>query len=155
MIHYSKKDSWLVGVVLIAILFPLAAGLFILLSGGPDRGAGYALLLAGIVIGLVVLCLTYPLYYEITSSELIVRCGMLMRRHIALNAIDEMQPDRNPASSPAWSLDRLRIDYRMNGKQVSLMISPKAKVAFMQEIARLDSGLRMRGAGLVREGNDR
>ena len=114
MVHYSKKDSWLIGFILAGSIIPLALGLFFLLAGGPNRNAGYLLLVIGVMEVVVILILTYPLYYEVTTSELIVRCGVLMNRHIPLGAIDEVQPDRNAVSSPAWSLDRLRIDYRKN-----------------------------------------
>ena len=90
MVHYSKKDSWLIGFILAGSMIPLALGLFFLLAGGPNRNAGYLLLVIGVV---VILILTYPLYYEVTTSELIVRCGVLMNRHIPLDAIDEVQPE--------------------------------------------------------------
>ena len=151
MVHYSKKDSWLIGFILAGSMIPLALGLFFLLAGGPNRNAGYALLVIGVVEVVLILILTYPLYYEVTTSELIVRCGVLMNRRIPIGAIEEVQPDRNAVSSPAWSLDRLRIDYRKNGERVSLLISPQSKVAFMQELARFDSDLKMRGDRLTRE----
>src|SRR5207248_40920 len=84
----------------------------------------------------------------ITSAELIVRCGVLMNRHIPLGAIDEVRPDRNPASAPAWSLDRLRIDYRSDDQPVSILISPADKVLFMQDL--MAGGMKMRGDHLVR-----
>lgn len=151
MIYYSKKDWWLVGPILGAISSPLALGVLFLLSHSPNRSAGYPLLVAGLMIGAIVLFLTYPLSYEITRSELFVRGGRVMLRHIPIATIDEVQPDRTIAGSPAWSLDRLRIDYRKNGEQVSLWVSPKSKVAFMQEIAGLDSDPKMKGDRLIRE----
>ena len=151
MVHYSKKDSWLIGFILAGSMIPLVLGLFFLFVGGPNRNAGYLLLVIVVVEGVVMLLLTYPLYYEVTTSELIVRCGVLMNRHISLGAIDEVQPDRNAVSSPAWSLDRLRIDYRKNGERVSLLISPESKAAFMQELSRFDSDLKMSGDRLIRE----
>jgi len=151
MVHYSKKDSWLIGFILAGSMIPLVLGLFFLFAGGPNRNAGYLLLVIVVVEGVVMLLLTYPLYYEVTTSELIVRCGVLMNRHISLGAIDEVQPDRNAVSSPAWSLDRLRIDYRKNGERVSLLISPESKAAFMQELSRFDSDLKMSGDRLIRE----
>jgi uncharacterized membrane protein YdbT with pleckstrin-like domain len=93
MIHYSKKDSWFIGVALSSMVIPLALGLFFFLSNSTNRPAGYWLVVSGIVIGVLVLCLTYPLYYEITSSELTVRCGILLRWHIPLAAISEVQPE--------------------------------------------------------------
>ena len=74
-----------------------------------------------------------------------------MHRHITLASIDEVRPDRNPASAPAWSLDRLRVDYRKNGEHAFIMISPEDKDAFVEELARAAPGLEMRGDRLVRE----
>ena len=101
------------------------------------------------ITALVILLLAYPLYYEITSAELIVRCGVLMNQHIPLESIDEVHSDRNSVSAPAWSLDRLRIDYRRDGHPASILISPADKVLFMQDL--MASGMKMRGDHLVRE----
>ncbi len=62
MVHYSKKDSWLIGFILAGSIIPLALGLFFLLAGGPNRNAGYLLLVIGVMEVVVILILTYPLY---------------------------------------------------------------------------------------------
>ncbi|MGH9969342.1 MAG: PH domain-containing protein [Pyrinomonadaceae bacterium] len=124
------------GTVLLAIFIPLTLGAFFILVGGANRETGRSLLVIGTVTGAVVIWLTYPLYYQITASELIVRCGMLMRRRIPLASIDEVRPDRNPASAPAWSLDRLRVGYRKRGESTFVMISPEDKSAFMRELSK-------------------
>ena len=108
------------------------------------------MLVIGTVTGVLLIWLTYPLYYRITSAELIVRCGILMRRHIPLDSIDEVEPDRNPSGAPAWSLDRLRVDYRKNGEPTFIMISPRDKFAFMQELARTDAALKVKDYRLIR-----
>jgi hypothetical protein len=60
----------------------------------------------GVVVAAAVLFTTFPLNYEIASGELVARSG-LMRWRVPLDAIQEVSPSRNPASAPAWSLDRL------------------------------------------------
>jgi hypothetical protein len=151
MIHYSKKDWWLVGLVLAAIFIPLVLGAFFLVGGSPSEGLARSLLIIGTLTGAAVLLTTYPLYYQVTSSELIVRCGVLMRRHISLTAIDEVAVDRDPVSGPAWSLDRLRVSYRKDSEQTFIMISPRDKLSFLQELAANDAGLQLRGDRLIRE----
>jgi hypothetical protein len=146
-IHHSKKDWWLVGLVLAATVIPLALGVLFILTDNPNQEIGRSLMVSGTVTGAVVLWLNY----QITAAEMVVRCGMLMHRHISLASIDEVRPDRNPASAPAWSLDRLRVDYRKNGESAFIMISPEDKDAFMEELARAAPGLEMRGARLVRD----
>jgi hypothetical protein len=46
MLHRSKKDGWLVGLVWGGALAPLAAGLFLVLARGGDPGPGWALVRA-------------------------------------------------------------------------------------------------------------
>jgi len=105
---------------------------------------------AGAVTLLVVLLTTYPLDYEITETELIARCG-LMRWRVPLAEIQEVRPTRNPASAPAWSLDRLRIDYLKGARPRVLLISPPDKVAFMRDLADAAPGLVLRGGRVVRD----
>ena len=153
MIHYSKKDWWLVGLVLAAIVVPIVLGLFFVfwVGASPAGEPARSLLVIGAVTGATVLLLTYPLYYRVTESELIVRCGALMQRHISLAAIDEVSPTWDSSSGPAWSLDRLRVDYQKKGEQTSVIISPKDKISFMKELSASDAGLKLRGDRLVRE----
>lgn len=151
MVHYSKKDWWLVGAALAAVGIPLSLGVIFLVMASASRQTGSLLIVIGTVTGVVLLWLTYPLYYEITSSELIVRCGILMRKHIPLASIDQVVPDRNPLGAPAWSMDRLRVDYRKNGKPPFIIISPQDKFAFMQELASTDADLKMKDDRLIRE----
>jgi hypothetical protein len=130
MTHYSKKDGWIVVVVWLAIIGPMVMGIAFMTVGGPLLAAGMTTLLISTLTGLVVLLLTYPLYYKITSDELVVRCGLLVNQHIPLSAIVLAQPTRNPLTAPAWSLDRLRLAYVIQGREKFTLISPKDKSAF-------------------------
>ena len=78
-----------------------------------------------------------------------------MRSHIPLASIDEVEPVRNPLGAPAWSLDRLRVDYRKNGQRTFVLISPDDKLAFMQELSRANADLKMKDDRLIRESQDR
>jgi hypothetical protein len=134
VIHRSKKDAWLVSLIWLSVIIPLAIGIPLLIASDVSRSLGLALTIIGANTGLVILLLTYPLRYEILPSELTVRCG-LKRWRIPLASIQEVRPTRNSSSAPAWSLDRVQIDYWQDGKTRSLLISPKDKSAFMQELA--------------------
>jgi membrane protein YdbS with pleckstrin-like domain len=149
MIYYSKKDAWLVAVVLACILSPVFVGLFLLFATDGHWVAG-ATALYSVVIVLLVLLLTYPLYYEITPLGLTIRCGILVRKQIPIDSIREVFPTRNPLSAPAWSLDRLRVNYEINGEVGSELISPKDKPGFMQELVGLGAGLKLQGERVVR-----
>lgn len=150
MIYRSKKDAWLVALVSAAILIPLLIGIYNLLAPAGSPQAGWSSLFVGTSTGAVVLWLTYPLYYEITSSELKIRCGMLIRQQIPLSAIEEVSQTRNPLSAPAWSLDRLRVNYRRDGEEGFVLISPADKTGFMRELTDREVGLEMRSGRIVR-----
>lgn len=148
MTYRSKKDWWLVSLVAAAVLLPFVLAIYNFVGGNSQEA--WQMLLVGTVTGAVVLWLTYPLYYEVTSSQLIVRCGILIRIEIQLTAIEEVRPTRNPSSAPTWSLDRLRVGYRNEGAESFVLISPEDKTAFMRELAESGSGLVVQGERVVR-----
>jgi hypothetical protein len=149
MLHHSKKDAWLVGFVWGAVMAPLAAGLFLMFTHGGGDGLGWTLVRVGVVAAGAVVLTTYPLNYEITSDELIARCGV-MRWRVPLYGIQEVSRSRNPASAPTWSLDRLRVEYLKGGESRDLYVSPVDKAAFMRDLTDAAPGLEMRGDRLVR-----
>jgi len=149
MVYRSKKDLWLFGLVWAAVLAPLAVGLFNLLAG--DAELGRTLVGVGVVTAAAVLLTTYPLDYEISSGELVARSG-LMRWRVPLGAIQEVSPSRNPASAPAWSLDRLRVEYLKGGSARTLYVSPEDKAAFLSDLVESTPGLELRGTRAVRVG---
>lgn len=141
---YPSKIDWWLGAIL--VLAPLASisGLAIAISSG--RGVGTAVAgvatFAAIYIGLV-----FPTRYGIDHRHLIVRHG-LVRRRIPLLAITEVAPTRNLLSSPALSLDRLRITFG-GAVSRSVMISPADRAGFLATLA-ASAKLRRDGERLVR-----
>ena len=150
MVYRSKKDWWLVALVWVGVLVPFAIGSYTLVARGGNNLAGWTLLVISTFTGVLVLLLTYPLYYEITASKLIVRCGVVVRKEIPLSSIVEARPTRNPLSAPAWSLDRLQIDYKKAGGVSSLLISPADKLGFLRELAGRADGVEVSGVRGVR-----
>lgn len=148
MTYHSKKDAWLVLVVWVAVLLPFVLGVYNLATPSGNAQVGGYLLLVGMLIATSVLLLTYPLYYQITSSHLVVRSGIL-RTEIPLSSIEEIRPTRNPLSAPAWSLDRLRIDYRKDGGVIFMLVSPEDKARFMRDLAGNVAGLEVKGERVV------
>jgi hypothetical protein len=149
MVYRSKKDWWLFGLAWGAALAPLAAGLFNLLAPGGNAEAGWYLVRVGVVVAAAVLLTTFPLNYEIASGELVARSG-LMRWRVPLRSIEEVRPSRNPASSPAWSLDRLRVEYLKGAATHTLYVSPGDKAAFLLDLVDSAPGLELRGDRAVR-----
>ena len=124
----SKVDLWLVAVV---VGVPVLVVEFMLEGVGVDeRGADLiAIVLVVLVLGFI-LWLYLSTRYTITAHSLLVKSGPFSWV-VPLREITAIEPTRNPASSPALSLDRLLIRY---GASEELMVSPADKLGFMTAI---------------------
>lgn len=127
-VYKSKTDAWLVAVLALAIAVSLSASATVMLAGGSATwwvvGVTVAL---GIGLPLWVLLGTD---YRLESGQLHVRSGPFNWR-IPVATITNIVPTSNPLSSPALSLDRLRIEYE-NGK--TIMISPRDRDRFLRDM---------------------
>lgn len=132
-IHASKVDAWLVLVTALTVATSAIAAWVMIREGGvPAVVMVPVTLLLGAGLPLWVLRGTR---YELTPGRLLIRCGPF-RWTVPLKEIRAVEPTRNPLSSPALSLDRLRIDY---GRGSSVMISPRDKARFLAELDRYRS----------------
>lgn len=89
-----------------------------------------------IIYSLVILVIWLPIfntYYVVENNTLVIK-SLVFRWKIKLNDITQIESTHNPLSSPALSLDRLKIYYMKNEKIATVMISPKNKEAFLQAI---------------------
>lgn len=89
-----------------------------------------------IIYSLIIFIIWLPVfntYYVVENDTLIIK-SLVFRWKININDITQIQPTHNPLSSPALSLDRLKIYYMKNGEVASVMISPKDKEGFFQVI---------------------
>jgi len=129
MIYQSKVDWW---IALILIFLPCCLGFvsMALLLSGETLGGLINLAALGVVLMVYVFAL-FPLRYE-TSSDVLVICSGWGKRRVPYVDIRNVRPSRSPLSSPALSLDRLRIDC---GKTFPLYISPDDKRAFLRDLA--------------------
>ena len=149
MIHPSKKDWWLV-LLTAGVGFALAGATAARIAAcGHDHPTSLVLMGATVLYAAVMLGLAYPVTYEIKPPDLVIRSG-LQRSQIMLESIEAVQPTRSPSSAPAWSLDRLRIDYRKRGRLACVLISPENKEAFLSELMDRTVGLERREGRLVR-----
>lgn len=64
----------------------------------------------------------------------------------------ERRAHAHPLSSPAWSLDRLRIRYQRGARVGWIQSSSEDKQAFLLELASRDPALRLEGDRLSRVG---
>lgn len=108
IIHRSKKDLWLVLIIALVGLFLAGTTTYHLFTNGISHPPAWILLLSFLFYLAIVLIFVYPVSYEIKSPDLLIRSG-LTRSRITLSSIEAVKPTRNPASSPALSLDRLQI----------------------------------------------
>ncbi len=131
----SRIDLWLWAV----LAFTLGAGAFALWSTGL-RGSAAAVtttLVACALAPVLLLWLASATHYELAERDLLVRSGPF-RWRVPLAQIRSVVPSRSVVSSPALSLDRLRIDY---GRAGSILISPRDKLRFLSELQRRCPGI--------------
>lgn len=127
-VYRSKIDAWLLAVLVLA----MAASLFVTLtifSAASPVAWFLAAVTAGIGIGLPS-WLLLSTRYTLQPLRLVVQSGPF-KWHIEVADITSITPSSNPLSSPALSLDRLRINY---GRSSSLMISPRNKDQFVRDL---------------------
>lgn len=124
----SKVDGWLAALMLVAGSMSLMAIALVM-----QRGAAYGVT-AALLIGIPAIALPVWVFlqtdYQLTDEELLVRSGPL-RWRVPLRDIQTIKPSRSWLSSPALSLDRLRIDC---GRGRSLLVSPQEKERFLSAI---------------------
>lgn len=122
----SKRDTWLVALI-VASMVVMAVAIIALRTAPMDplvRWGVIAALLATIALTGWLLASTYYLVYD---DRLVIRSGPF-RWRIALATIVSVTPTRAVWSSPALSLDRLRIDY---GSGRWVLVSPRRREAFL------------------------
>jgi hypothetical protein len=127
-VYRSKVDTWL-GVILGAVPSLLVVIIWKLLHE-PVQGKWFVIL----PVFFIGICLPFSLLaytnYTITAKSLSIRSG-LFKWEIPLKEISTIEPTNDPLSSPALSLDRLRIEYAQ-GK--SILISPINKAEFIRDL---------------------
>ena len=145
MIYPTKKDIWLVLIVALGGFVLLVQVINLIIVKGFHHPETWILCGAFIFYFGILMLLAYPVNYEITTSTLEIRSGILLHYKIPLSSIVRVVPTRNPLSSPAWSLDRLRIDYLKNSKKRVILISPKNKKTFLRELIERTPSLEFNG----------
>ena len=130
----SKRDLWLqlltwgAALVCIIALSPLliaanVAGTLKLLIGG----------LLALSVGLIA-WVNLGTYYVVDDATVSIRCGPFHWR-VPIDAIHRVVSTRAAWSSPALSLDRLRIEY---GDRKWIMVSPVRREEFVQSLRLTD-----------------
>jgi hypothetical protein len=135
-VYRSRIDTWLIATLAGA----LAVVVLVVVITIAEAGTALAFwsLVPGAFIGLgLPLWILSSTCYTIDPPELRIRCGPF-RWRIPIAEISAMTATRNALSSPALSLERIRISYSAGR---SLMISPRDADRFMHELEAARSAL--------------
>ena len=125
----SKIDRWLL-VLLVAIMgFELVVMMIAAMQAENARDATL-LVFAGLGAGVLIGWLVLSTHYVVEKNMLRIVAGPF-RWKVRLEDIHTVEATRNPLSSPALSLDRLKIHYG-NGRKI--MVSPADKAGFLKAI---------------------
>jgi len=127
-VYPSKIDKWLKLTLSASALVCAFAFIATLLAG--DQRVTLIILPAVLLGAGLPLWLMKSTRYILSDTTLLVRSGPF-RWVIPVGDIEQITPTSNPLSSPALSLDRLRIDY---GRGRSVMISPLRKSEFLDDL---------------------
>ena len=85
-----------------------------------------------VVYALTIVLLWWPLWstrYVVDQGQLTIR-SLCFKWIIPLTAIQSVSETDNSISSPALSLDRLKIEYLKEGQTRTVLVSPRDKVGF-------------------------
>ncbi|WGL18330.1 PH domain-containing protein [Microbulbifer bruguierae] len=129
---HSKVDTWLAVIIWGSVAFSMIIAIYLLMAQ-PISGAN-----AAIVAVVAVLGAALPAWIMLSTSYIVFN-GVLKIHSgpfswsVPVDEISSVSATRDTLSSPALSLDRLRVTYS-GGK--SIMISPQAKREFLSAIGR-------------------
>lgn len=125
----SKVDSW-IKLLLVAVIIVQVLAIGSAAFQADDPRAVTAMILVGVAVVGLMIWLTVATYYIVNRGTLTIVAGPF-RWKVPLDEISSVEPTRSPLSSPALSLDRLRIRY---GKNRRIMVSPADKEEFLRAI---------------------
>lgn len=125
-VYPSKVDAWLVVVLAAAVVFPLVLGAQLVFV---SKAAALVCLGSSAFVMLVLAVAVVPCRYSLENDHLLVQSGLL-RWKVPYKDIKAVELTTNPLSSPALSLERVRIDYAGG----SIMVSPAARSEFIEAL---------------------
>ena len=132
----SKIDRWLLYLLIAVMVFEVVV-MSIAATQAKQPGEAIAMIVAALAIVALLGSMLVGTHYTVDGDTLRVACGPF-RWKVPIAAIESVEATRNPLSSPALSLDRLRIHY---GKH-RIMISPADKSGFLKAIGQEPAGAR-------------
>jgi hypothetical protein len=129
---YRSKIDTRLGIILVGVpLASLFAGWQLVHAPVPGRWLlAVPILLLGVCLPLSLLFFTT---YRINDALLTIRSGFFAWK-IPIHTISKVEATNDPASGPALSLDRIRIEY---GPAKSVAVSPLRKDNFLRDLYNL------------------
>lgn len=124
----SKIDRWLLFLLIAIMVFEIVVMSIAATQAGDALEATF-LIIAALAIVALIGSMLIGTYYSVAGNTLRIACGPF-RWKVPIDAIDSVEATRSPLSSPALSLDRLRIRY---GRR-RIMVSPADKAGFLRAI---------------------
>lgn len=125
----SKVDSWIAVLIVTLVLMDLVFIVTLAMQPGNPAEKTAAILVCIAVMALIA-SLALRTHYTVDRKDLRIVSGPF-RWTVPIDQITSVTPTRTLLSSPAMSLDRLRIEY---GKLRPMIVSPDDKDGFLKAI---------------------
>ena len=127
----SKRDGWIVALIWGSLFISVIGGMIPLAMAGTSWIEAVVVVIILVGMDGLMLWVLYGTGYRVTRDTVLIRCGPFSFR-VALKDIEAITPTNSLLSSPACSIDRLKIVYGLS--QQSLMVSPVDKSEFLSAI---------------------
>jgi len=132
VVYRSKVDWWLGGLLLGTVLMVVWFTIDPLFHGELPKWYMVFTTVLTVAIILPLFAMKYVMY----SDHLLISMNIYGKARIRYQDIVKMEKTLNPLSSAALSLKRLQIDYVEKGTHQMILISPKDRDKFMEEVER-------------------
>jgi membrane protein YdbS with pleckstrin-like domain len=127
----SKIDGWMIPIMIVSVGALITALVAVLVEETPWPLRALTVVVV-ILVTLLLFTIFKSTYYVIAGDTLRIVSGPFKWK-IPVADIVGVTPSRNPLSSPALSMDRLKISY---GKRKFVLVSPEDKAGFIRAIER-------------------
>jgi hypothetical protein len=126
---FKSKIDWWFG---LALVYPIFLSIMSMLEGE------WIGLLGLVVVVMLVLIFSKTTRYIINENQLIVKSTWIVNERIDISKITKIEKSNSILSSPALSLDRLRIRYNRFDE---ILISPKEKKEFIDVLLKINPSI--------------
>ena len=134
MIYYSKVSYTLLIFVFLVFFGPLVPNF---ISNGFNANTILAFSAMVVLYGFI-LHMFFNTTYKIEKGKLYIKCGFFNYNSVNIGEMKKISKSSNIISSPAASFDRIEITY---GKFDELIISPKHKTKFVEDLQKINPGI--------------